>query len=58
MTSLGGVARSLLLIVTALTTILFMQLYRSNLLLAIMRSMSATTPNTLSEFVDALEEGL
>lgn len=42
---------------TALKTILFMKLYRSNLLLAIMRPAVETTPSTLAEVVSAVEEG-
>lgn len=42
---------------TSLTTVLFMQLYRSNLLFSIMRPATEKTPNTLEEVVRAVEKG-
>lgn len=53
----GKFARALLFMVTALTSILFVKLYRSNLLLSIVRPPAETTPSTLGEVVDAVEQG-
>ena len=50
-------ARKIVLVMTAFTSLLFVQLYRSNLLLHIVRLEAPATPNTLVEVVQAVEEG-
>ena len=50
-------SRNMLLVMTALISVLFMQLYRSNLLLSIVRPATGKTPNTLEEVVWAVEKG-
>lgn len=50
-------SRNMLLIMTALTSVLFMQLYRNNLLLSIVRPAARGTLNTLEEVVWAIEKG-
>ena len=54
---LGRYSRNMLLVITALTFVLFMQLYRSNLLLSIIQPATGKTPNTLEEVVWAIENG-
>lgn len=49
--------RNVVLLTTALTTVLFMQLYRNNLLLSIVRPAEIATPDTLQEVVTAIERG-
>mgnify|MGYP006902157254 CR=1 FL=1 len=50
-------ARKIVLVMTAFTSLLFVQLYRSNLLLHIIRLEAPATPNTLAEVVQAVENG-
>ena len=49
--------RNVVLLTTALTTVLFMQFYRNNLLLSIVRPAMTSTPNTLEEIANEIEKG-
>lgn len=51
-------SRKMLLIATALTSVLFMQLYSNNLLLSIVRPVTEKTPNTFEEVIWAVEKGM
>lgn len=53
----GKVAYGLLFVLMTFTSITLIKLYRSNLLLSIVRPVAETTPNTLEEIVDAVEQG-
>ena len=50
--------RNMILVMTAFTSLFFVQLYRSNLLLHIVHLEAPATPNTLAEVVQAVEEGI
>ena len=48
-------AQSALLLIMAFISVLFVQLYRGNLLLSIVRPAVQTTPDTMEEIVEAVE---
>lgn len=52
-----GITRFIQLLMTLFTSVLFVNLYRNNLLLSIVKPNAEMTPNTLKEVVDAVEEG-